>query len=181
MVEIRTLYLCRGSPGDGKEFLDRGLPLAALEAFVPFPKSCDDGPRQRFSSGFGNGLSQAMRFRVFDIQAHFLPFCIVVYLSLLSLSVAVMANRNLRGISTGWYMSRRSDGVQPRNGALVPSPLAAAPPNQLRPQTVCGLCAFGLKLKFKSRSIEIPRSRRVTAVRSHRSALVKWVNTNQGT
>lgn len=83
MVEIGAFHLRRGSLGDGEKFLDGSFALAVLEAFVPLPQSCDDGPRQRLASSLGNGLGQAMGFRIFDIQAQGIPFCTIIYLSLL--------------------------------------------------------------------------------------------------
>jgi hypothetical protein len=70
VIEIRTFGLGGGALGDGEKFLNRGLATAGLKAFVAFPQSFLDGTSDGLSGCIGNGLSETMGLRIFDIEAN---------------------------------------------------------------------------------------------------------------
>ena len=91
VIEIRPFDLGGGPLRDGKQFLDGSLASMALEAFVAFPQGFRDNISHRLAGGFGNGLSEAMGFRVFDVEAcensfflyiHLLFFILVPFVNL---------------------------------------------------------------------------------------------------
>ena len=84
MIEVRVLDLGRGALRDGQQFLQRGFALAALKLFVAFAKSFRDYAGHRLAGGFGDGLSEAVGFRVFDVEGHssfYLSICMSTFLT----------------------------------------------------------------------------------------------------
>jgi hypothetical protein len=70
VIEIRTFDLGGRALGDGEKFLNGGLAAAGLEAFVAFSQSFLDGMSHGLAGCLGNGLSETVGFRIFDIEAN---------------------------------------------------------------------------------------------------------------
>lgn len=73
VVEVRFFDLRRSALGDGEEFVDARFSLAGFQALITLAKGFGDGASHGFAGFFGDCLSEAMGFGVFDVQ-HDLPF-----------------------------------------------------------------------------------------------------------